>query len=273
MLIYFAMGYRNFLIFFSVFILSGCDLIDYHPYDARVRTDTDINNKNIEEIERICENKDTLRFVLMADSQGFYDETRDFVRHVNARGDVDFVIHGGDIADFGATLEFKWVHDIMSELDVPYVALIGNHDIIGNGLYVYKEMYGELNFSFIAARTKFLCLNTNALEFDYGENVPDFNFIKSEQSADNGLYDRTIAVMHAKPKSDQFSNNVADYFQYMLKQFKGLMFCLHSHDHSLQAVDIFEDGVMYYGCSCMKDRNYIFIEITPEGYEYEVVYF
>ncbi|MCC8088157.1 MAG: metallophosphoesterase [Rikenellaceae bacterium] len=252
-------------------VLAGCDLIDYHPYDARIRTDTEINRKNIERIESACEGRDTIRFIMMGDSQRWYDETVDFVDNVNRRGDIDFVIHGGDIADFGMTLEFKWMHDILSGLDIPYVAVVGNHDLLGNGLAVYTEMYGDLNFSFTAARTKFVCLNTNALEFDYGADVPDFTFIKSELEADRESYDRTIPVMHARPKSDQFSDNVADYFHYMLRQFNGLMFCLHAHDHGISAADIFDDGIIYYGCGCMKDRTYLLFEVTSDGYEYEVV--
>ena len=63
--------------------------------------ETGINAKNIARIEEICEGKDTLRFVLMGDSQRWYDETEDFVKALNKRDDVDFVIHGGDISDFG----------------------------------------------------------------------------------------------------------------------------------------------------------------------------
>ena len=39
----------------------------------------------------------------MGDSQRWYDETADFVSHLNKRDDIDFVIHGGDVSDFGVT--------------------------------------------------------------------------------------------------------------------------------------------------------------------------
>ena len=53
------------------------------------------------------------------------DETEDFVKEINKRNDIDFVIHGGDMSDFGLTKEFLWQRDIMNGLNVPYVALIG----------------------------------------------------------------------------------------------------------------------------------------------------
>ncbi|MEG0500555.1 MAG: metallophosphoesterase, partial [Rikenellaceae bacterium] len=37
--------------------------------------------------------------------------------------------------------------------------------------------------------------------------------------------------------------------------------------------DIFDDGILYYVCGCMKDRNYILFTIKPDTYDYEVVNF
>ena len=63
--------------------MGGCDMIDYHPYDVRISGQTDINNRNIEKIEANCKDKATIRFVTMGDSQRWYDETLDFVNHLN----------------------------------------------------------------------------------------------------------------------------------------------------------------------------------------------
>lgn len=262
------------IVYWAVILLcTGCELIEYHPYDVRINGERAINPKNIEKIERACENKDTIRFVWMGDSQRWYDETEKFVGHINRRSDIDFVLHGGDIADFGMTKEFEWIRDIMAKLTIPYVALIGNHDIIGNGKEVFKRIFGDENFSFIVARTKFLCLNTNALEYDYSHPTPDFSFIKNENDKDQADFDRTIAVMHVKPFDDQFDNNVADLFHEQLLKFPNLMFCLHAHNHRLEITDVFDDGIIYYGCDCMKNRSYFLFTLTPNGYEYEVVEF
>lgn len=68
--------------------MGGCDMIDYHPYDVRISGQTDINNRNIEKIEANCKDKATIRFVTMGDSQRWYDETLDFVNHLNKRDDI-----------------------------------------------------------------------------------------------------------------------------------------------------------------------------------------
>ncbi len=78
------------------FLLTGCDLIEYHPYDVRIDGETNINLKNIEKIQQQCAGKDTIRFAFMGDSQRWYDETADFVKHINKQDSIDFVIHGLD---------------------------------------------------------------------------------------------------------------------------------------------------------------------------------
>lgn len=261
------------ILYILLFILSSCDLIDYHPYDARINTDTDINQNNISRILQTCANKDTLRFVMMGDTQRWYDETEEFVQHINKRNDIDFIIHGGDISDFGLKKEYILMHEILSGLNIPYVVLLGNHDVLGNGIRVYQHMYGNENFTFTVCDTKFVCLNTNAIEFDYSLPIPDFRFIK-ECINDTTNYKRSVVVMHAPPKSEQFNNNVDEVFQLYIRQFQNLLFCLHAHNHSVSQTDIFDDGVIYYGCSNIKKKSYLLFTLTPDNqYTYEVIYF
>lgn len=252
---------------------AGCDMIDYHPYDVRIKGETDVNNHHIEQIEKACLEKTTIRFVWMGDSQRRYDETKDLVEDVNRREDIDFVMHGGDMSDFGLTDEFLWQRDIMDGLRVPYVALLGNHDCLGTGEETYQKVFGSPNFSFIAGRIKFVCLNTNAIEYDYSRPIPDFEYIESEIKSRADEFDKTVVAMHMRPYCNEFNNNVARVFQRYVREFGGLRFCVAAHEHSAYEKDVFEDGVMYYMCGCMKERNYYIFTITPEGYTAELVYF
>ena len=254
-----------------LFFPSACELIDYHPYDGQLSAgEPRINEVNIPLIEQATARKDTLRFVLFGDTQRSYDETEDFVRHINMQKDsIDFLIHGGDYTEFGTTAEYDWTEEILSQLEIPYVGLIGNHDILGNGDSVFQALFGADNFAFVAGDVKFVCLNTNALEYDYSHPVPDFEFILSElQQADAS---RTVFVMHAPPGSDQFNNNVKMVFQEYIRKFPSLLFCLHAHNHSVQASDIFGDGIIYYGCANMGKRNYLKFTLTSNAYTYESV--
>ena len=264
---------RKIWLIFVMAFLGACDMIEYHPYDVRIHGETDMNRKNIPRIEAACAGKESVRFALMGDTQRFYDETEDFVAHLNGRNDVDFVIHGGDVSDFGLTKEFEWVRDIMNKLDVPYVTLLGNHDVLGNGLDAFEEVFGAVNFDFMAGKNRFICLNTNALEFDYSHPIPDFKYVYSLLADSVTEVSRTVPVMHVAPGDIEFNNNVSLVFHELLKRFPGMEFCLHAHDHKLKEDDLFDDGIMYYGCSYMKDRNYLLFTLTPDWYGYEVVYY
>ncbi|WP_308778278.1 metallophosphoesterase [uncultured Bacteroides sp.] len=257
----------------SVFLMTSCDMVDLHPYDVKIEGPRDVNASNIARIETACRDKDTIRFVTMGDSQRWYDETVDFVNAVNVRTDIDFVIHGGDMSDFGVTDEFLWQRDIMDGLNFPYVAIIGNHDCLGTGEETYRAVFGDTDFSFIAGRIKFVCLNTNAMEYDYSRPIPDFDYMEDEISRRREEYDRTVVCMHARPYSDSFNNNVARVFQAYVTAFPGLLFCTAAHEHRQFEMDVFGDGVMYYVSDCMKHRSYNVFTVTPDGYEHEVVYY
>ena len=256
-----------------LFVLQACDMFDIHPYDGDINGAKQINNRNISRIERQSAKKDTIRYAFISDSQRWHDELEDFVKSTNKRNDLDFVIHGGDLTDFGITKEFIWQRDILEKLKIPYVALIGNHDGLGNGEEIFSNVFGALNFSFIAGKTKFICLNTNALEANYSVPIPDFAFLRDEETKRVGEYDKTVVVMHAKPTSEQFNNNVKDVFHYSITRFPNLLYANHGHDHRYEVLDLFDDGIRYYGTPNIGKRQFLIFTITPNSYTHELVSF
>lgn len=264
---------KNFLTIFLVIVLfSNCNKFEYHPYDVNISGQTNVNAENIKQILQTCDGKDTLRVVFTGDTQGWFDDTKDLIASVNNLEKVDFVVHGGDVSDYGMTKEFMLQRDILNTFKVPYVVLLGNHDCLGTGKDVYNKIFGQENFNFIVSGVNFVCINTNALEFDYSNPIPDFDFLEN-QIADSAKYQRTIINMHAKPYNEQFNNNVAKVFEYYVTRFKGLLFCTCAHSHNTAQEDIYGDGVMYYTCACANNRQYNLITITPNGYEFQVIDF
>lgn len=264
---------NSLIVMFTTFALNGCEMIEYHPYDGRVKGETEINEKNIERIKKSCTGKTTIRFAVISDTQRWYDETEDVVEALNKRDDLDFVLHTGDTSDFGATKEFMWMRDILQGLKVPYTVLLGNHDCLGDGLEVFQAIFGRENYSFMAGNVRFVCLNTNALEFDYSKPVPDFTFLEEQIKKSDPINEKTVIAMHACPYSEVFNNNVAKPFELYITQFPQLQFCVYGHGHQVQVDEIFNDGVLYYQCSNIKKRKYLVFTITPEDYKYEVVQF
>lgn len=97
-------------------LAAGCDHIEYHPYDTDISGEQNINAKNIARIEAACRGRQTVRFAMISDTQRWYDETEKAVEALNARDDIDFVLHGGDLSDFGLKKEFMWQRDILNRL-------------------------------------------------------------------------------------------------------------------------------------------------------------
>ena len=256
-------------------MVASCDTVfDVHPYDVQIDGDRNLNVTNIQKIEAAVKSKDTIRFAMISDSHQWLDDLKSEVNDINRRSDsLDFVIHCGDLTDFGATREFQWTRDHLQKLNIPFVALLGNHDCLGTGNQSYQKIFGNPDFSFIAGKVKFVCLNTNATEYDYMAAVPNFDYMQQELHKDSASFDRTVVIMHACPGSDQFNNNVKGTFDYVVKLFPGLQCCISGHDHLRTALDLFGDGVMWYGVDAAVHRNYYLFTFTRKGYSYETIYF
>lgn len=264
---------------FTATVLSfvSCSIIETNPYDVKIPAKyAGTNDKNIALIEQRTQNKSSLKFALIGDTQRHYDDTEDFVKSINTRDDIDFVIHGGDISDFGLPKEYMWIHDILSKLTMPYVAVIGNHDFLGTGRYTYSKIYGDINFHFTAAQIHFVCVNTNVLESKDTDTVPDFEYIDKQVNFTNSedAAKSTIVVMHSPPFDIQFSNKEqCDRFQQSIKKMREMKFCLHAHTHKHTINDYFDDGVTYYSTSSIESRSYLLFTLSDNTYSYEVVKF
>lgn len=249
-------------------------MLESSPYDVHITGEKNLTFKNISLINSNLKSKDSFAFAMISDSQRFYDEAKDAVEAINRDDEIAFVVHGGDLTEYGATKEFLWQRDILEKLNKPYVCVIGNHDCLATGVEAYLSLFGPLNFSFTAGNVKFICLNSNALEFDYSVDVPDMNFIKHELESLLPSETKTIVLMHAGPNSEQFNSNFADEFHSSISKFPNLQFCLYGHGHNVRVDEFFNDGIIYYECPSTNKRQYLKFRIhTDNNYDYEVVDF
>ena len=61
---------KNLFTLLSCLLLTGCGMIDYHPYDVRISGETDVNAHNIEQIEADCKGKRQSALSLWATHNG-----------------------------------------------------------------------------------------------------------------------------------------------------------------------------------------------------------
>src|SRR5688572_10058700 len=106
MLQFFINNNMNKLLFYLVplLIMSSCKRFVFHPDEIRPQEKA-LNSRNIEKIRRL-ESKPVFNFILLGDTQRFYDEVEDFVDHANLLDSVSFILVAGDLVDFGLNKEF-----------------------------------------------------------------------------------------------------------------------------------------------------------------------
>lgn len=258
-----------FLIPLMLFLLPSCEEFEYSPYEIRLREDEkNINARNLTRIQALgLSPSDTLRFILTADAQGFYAENEQLVAHMNQRDDIDFVIIGGDLTDFGLAKEFKLVHQDFKTLKVPYLAVVGNHDAINNGKQVFSAMYGDYDVSFTVGNSRFILLNTNYLEFD--KQVPDLDWLEAELQAAQA-FENIFVISHIPPSSPEFGpENMVRYGQ-LMNQYK-VTYSLHGHNHGYKLHFPFGDGVPVLVTAATEKLEYIVFTVIGEQVTFERV--
>jgi Icc protein len=227
----------------------------------------DLNQKNIERI-KARPLTDTVKFILMGDSQRWYDETDAFIKSANSQKDIAFILHAGDISDFGLSQEFKWVHEIMKNLKAPYLTVIGNHDLVANGPAAYRKIYGPMDYSFDYGNNKFIFINTNSREYIFNGQVPNVNWLEAEL-ANNPENKNAIVVAHIPPFDGDFDPNLQDRYAKLLSQNSNVKFTLYGHQHTFKDGEFYNDGVHYYLTTSMGERGYMLFTTWKGGYKAE----
>ena len=225
-------------------LMVSCETaFDYSPYCIDFSgKDKDVNLKNIDRIIDHPAN-DTIQIAFTGDTHNFFDELGFFVEKVNTMDAVNFVIHVGDIADFGLPKQYLWGNSFLSQLKVPYLVTIGNHDLVGNGMEAYMEMYGPLNFSFIYQSYKFIFLNTNSLEFQYNGLVPDLLWLE-QQLLPSNEFNGVVLVFHLPPGMGFDPSLEAGFYQ-TISKFNNVIVALHGHLHGFEMYYPTTDSIPY----------------------------
>ncbi len=271
----FCASQRKFLLLVSfVFILAlgACNMVEYSPSQIYTsNSSTALNERNLKKLME-TPGDDTVRFVLIGDTQREYDSTLDMVRAVNAIPGVDFLLLNGDISDFGLLMEMNRVSQLLSKLTMPYIAVIGNHDFAGNGVRVYKRMFGEMNFSFTYGGIRFICHNDNGREVNFDNNVPDLEWLSHQLRPADGV-DAYIAVAHVPPFSSDFNEALRNDYIKLINSSPNTLAALYAHDHSFAVRYPNGQQIPYLTTNAMMNREFLLIEVTDGKLTYKNIQF
>jgi len=254
-----------FILIKASILMISCEKFQYHDYQANVPDPYfSLNSKAMARISTM--KKDTLTIALIGDCHSYYTATQSVVKRINSGLNTDFVIQAGDLTDFGTQREFLLMHGILADLESPYLAVAGNHDLIGNGKYIYEKMYGVLDFSITCNEVRFVFLNTNGREFDFSMDVPDLNWLGS-QFSDTINYKQVVVVCHVPPSDDDFNEELNEPFIRTLKALNRPVLVLHGHHHNFAYTPPDSSGIAFLNASETQDQSYVLLKLWQDKHK------
>ena len=249
----------------STLLLTGCgEVFDMTPYD--VRPPAGLRGLTSEHLARIASagvgavGPVTIGFI--SDPHYHYGDLADVVSHMRADPSIDLVVVPGDLTDQGLLGEFEWFARTMGGLTVPWLAVIGNHDHLGNGRLVYEAMFGPRNFTMDLPGHRFIFFDDTVWESDM---PPDLAWL-DKALADAG--ERIpIVVAHIPPFTDQLEGVYEEPLRQRLAD-AGVPLFIHGHLHRYGQSEPYRDGVRYLGIPWPEDRSYV--KLVVDGTELAV---
>lgn len=256
-----------------LFSLISCKkYFQYSPNEVRLEeSEKNLNQKNIAKIQSLP-TKDSFSFIVTGDTQRFYEELDEFVIHVNARNDISFVIINGDISDFGQNMEFKWIARSLAKLKIPYIAVIGNHDMLANGRQIFNQMFGPDNFSFSYGNYKFICLNSNSREKGFDGSLPDLNWLNTQLSQLSHSR-QAFVFSHVPPFNQDFDQNLVQPFATALALSGKVNLSIHGHHTVFSISKPYGPDVEYVIAGSVNKNSYALISVHNEFYNVRKVDF
>jgi predicted MPP superfamily phosphohydrolase len=255
-------------------MLSGSckKLFSYSANEIQIEEkDRDQNTKNIERLQS-KEQSDSFRFVVISDCQRFYEELDEFVEKINSYLGISFVVVNGDITDFGLRSEYLWVSQRLQKLFLPFLVVIGNHDMLGNGRELYKQMFGPENFGFSYSGYKFINLNSNSQEVGHNGSLPDTTWLQQELSS-TPSQEKIFVFAHLAPFSGDFDRSLEQPYVRILANNGNVVYSIHGHEDISYLGQPYGPPVNYLVVNSIKEKSFVLINVNSNDITVEEIFF
>ncbi len=259
--------------YFLATLLFFMACVRYSPYEIIIDPeDQNTNQKNIDKLLSNGLTGDTVTFVFVGDTQRYYEEADEMVKVINTMPEVEFVTISGDLTDFGLQDEFKAMKYVLDQLNVPYIAAVGNHDLVYNGRLVFEKMFGPLDFSFYYKDMKYIFLNTNGREFGFNGDVPNIGWL-DQQLSDTVNYKQAIVIEHVPPENDDFDPQLNEPYITTLAKWQKTILSMNGHNHDFGVGEPYNDGVTYFNSFSAGKETFSVMKVWEGGFSYENIEF
>jgi hypothetical protein len=150
-------------------------------------------------------------FVIAGDSGAWADPTADgiyrqLLRQVARLAPAPvFLANLGDFAGPGTRQRHRHYLELVRDLPVPDVCVVGNHDLDDPGaLEAWAQVHGPTNFSFAYGHTRFVAINSGrAVETPEGTVGPDDDALAFlDHSLETAAEPHRVVLMHIPPHFD-----------------------------------------------------------------------
>ena len=256
----------------SIFLISCEKTFTYNANEIQIEEkDKDQNTKSLERL-LLKPETDSFNFIVISDTQRFYEELDDFVENINRYPDISFVVLNGDMTDFGLRSEYLWISQRLQRLSFPFLVVIGNHDMLGNGRELYKQMFGPENFGFNYSGYKFIALNSNSREVGYNGSLPDTTWLQQEL-ASTPPQEKIFVFAHIPPFSGDFDRSLEQAYVRILKNNGNVVYSIHGHEDISYSGQPYGPPVNYLVVNSIKERSFVLIKVNTNNTEVEEIFF
>lgn len=203
------------------------------------------------------------KIALISDNHHNYNDIDTVVDVLNQRSDINFVVHTGDMTDSSYNFEYDAFIQKFSRLFAPAFTVIGNHDAIGKGRKIYKNYFGEYNYSFVYQGYHFIFFNNNRLEFiDEGWSL---DWLQAELAKNPTL--PKIVFQHINyENADAFTPAMSAQMK-ALYESNNVQFVINGHRHVYGFDEI--DGVRYVQVPRIEDASYLVLSLQDGEFQLE----
>ena len=256
----------------SILSCSCKKLFSYNANEIQIEEkDRSQNTKNIERLQSKAQD-DSFRFIVISDTQRFYEEMDDFIEKVKGYPDISFLILNGDMTDFGLRSEYQWMSDRLQKLAFPFFVVIGNHDMLGNGRELYNQMFGPENFSFNFSGYKFIILNSNSKEVGYNGTLPDTTWLLKELSV-TPTQQKILVLGHLAPFSGDFDRALEQPYVRILANNGNVIYSVHGHEGISYLGQPYGPPVNYLVVNSIKEKSFVLISVDSDDITAEEIFF